>query len=285
MAKTLGCDTRPIEPFGLEVIFDLSRGLTQEDGAALRDLFYRHKLLLFSGQNLTREQQFAVLEHIGPVDRASSLDFVAPDDQVLGTRHLAFHSDLHFAPFPAEGVSLLALDVEEQPSYTAFVDASAAYRRLPEAVTSRLEGRLSVRAATPGVYEDELPYDLPEGMHSMERDVVMIHPETGEPIVYVARCSTSRIVGLDREESAELLHKLYACIYDETHMLKHWWRNGDLLIWDNLALQHARPSIEGITRRKLQRATIATHDQRSQIPSSYVSPVDVDGWQVREPAR
>ncbi len=285
MNHPLGSDIRPIEPFGLEVRFDLSRGLSPQDGATLKDLFYKHKLLLFRGQTLTRDEQFGVLEHIGPVDRASPLDYVMPDDPVLGTRHLAFHSDMHFAPFPAEGVSLLALDVEEQPTYTAFVDAADAWRRLPADVKQRLEGKRSVRAATPGVYEDELPYDLPEGMHSMEREVVMVHPETGEPIVYVARCSTSRIVGLGREESSELLHRLYDTIYDEAHMLKHWWRDGDLLIWDNLALQHARPSIEGITRRKLQRVTIATHEQSSQIPKSYVSPVDVDNWQVKEGAK
>jgi len=285
MAQRLGDDVRPIEPFGVEVTFDLAQGVSSEDGVRLKELFFRHKLLLFRGQDLTREQQFGVLEHIGPVDRASPLDYVMPDDPVLGTRHLAFHSDMHFAPFPAEGVSLLALDVEEGATYTAFVDATDAYRRLSDEVKQRLEGKRSVRAATPGVYEDELPYDLPEGMHSMEREVVMIHPETGEPIVYVARCSTSRIVGLGREESRDLLHLLYDAIYDERFMLKHWWRNGDLLICDNLALQHARPSIEGVTRRKLQRVTIATHEQSSQIPKSYVSPVDVDGWQVREDAK
>ncbi len=82
-----------------------------------------------------------------------------------------------------------------------------------------------------------------------------------------------------------MLHQLYDTIYDETHMLKHWWRNGDLIIWDNLALQHARPSIEGITHRKLQRVTIATHEQSSQIPASYISPVQVENWQVKEGAK
>jgi taurine dioxygenase len=285
MQQPLGSETRAIEPFGIEVRFDLAQGLSEADGKALRDLFYRYKLLLFRDQDLTREQQFGVLENIGPVDRASPLDYVMPEDAVLGSRNLAFHSDMHFAPFPAEGVSLLALDVVEDETYTAFVDATRAWQRLPDAVKQRLDGLKSVRAATPGVYEDELPYDLPEGMHSMEREVVMIHPETGEPIVYVARCSTSRIVGLERQESADLLHRLYDAIYDEAQMLRHWWRNGDLLIWDNLALQHARPSIEGITRRKLQRATIASHDQRAQIPASYVSPVDVANWQVGEEAQ
>src|SRR5690606_19235679 len=149
----------------------LSAGLSDADGESLKDLFHRHKLLLFRNQSLTREEQFAVLEHIGPVDRSSPLDYVTPDDGVLGSKHLAFHSDMHFAPHPAEGVSLLALDVEEQSTYTAFVDAEAAYRRLPQELAARIDGARSVRAATPGVYEDELPYDLPAGMHSMERDL------------------------------------------------------------------------------------------------------------------
>lgn len=275
MASRLGSDSAAIVPFGLEVRFDLSEGLSDENGAALKDLFHQHKLLLFRNQHLSREEQFAVLEHIGPVDRSSPLEYVTPDDGVLGSKHLAFHSDMHFAPHPAEGVSLLALDVEEQPTYTAFVDAEAAYRRLPEEIAQRIDDARSVRAATPGVYEDELPYDLPAGMHSMERDLVMVHPDTGKRILYIARCSTSRIVGLDREESRNLLHTLYDYIYDDAFMLKHYWRNGDLMIWDNLALQHARPDIEGVTRRKLQRATIATHDQRGQIPASYVAPVEV----------
>jgi taurine dioxygenase len=282
MERRSGSAVCAMVPFGVEVDFDLSRGLDAADGETLKALFYQHKLLLFRGQSLTREQQFGVLEQIGPVDRASALDYVTPDDAVLGSRNLAFHSDMHFAPFPAEGVSLLALDVEPDQTYTAFVDAAAAYHRLPEALRRQLDGKRSVRAATPGVYEDELPYDLPAGMHAMEREVVMIHPVTGEPIIYVARCSTSRIVGLDREASRAMLHQLYDALYDEAHMLKHWWRCGDLLIWDNLALQHARPSIAGITRRTLQRATIATHDQRAQIPASYVAPVDVGDWQVSE---
>ena len=35
MTQSLGSDTRPIEPFGLEVRFDLSQGLSPQDGAAL----------------------------------------------------------------------------------------------------------------------------------------------------------------------------------------------------------------------------------------------------------
>lgn len=268
----LGSESSAIAPFGLEVFFDLAGGLSPGDATALKDLFYRHKLLLFRDQHLTRDQQFAVLEAIGPVDRASPLDYVRPDDAILGSENLAYHSDMHFAPFPAEGVSLLALDVEEGQTFTAFVNAQAAYERLPAALRRRIEDMRVVRVATPGVDNAPPAFETPPGVHTMERDLVMVHPETGERIVYTARCSTSRVIGMDEPESTALLSELYGYIYDPAHELRHYWRNGDLIIWDNLALQHARPNIAGVRRRKLQRATIATHDQTAQIPEMYKAP-------------
>lgn len=269
----MGERTAPVAPFGIEVDFDLAAGLSEADRAALKDLFYRHKLLLFRSQRLSREEQFAVLEAIGPTDRASPLDYLTPDDDVLGSENLAYHSDMHFASFPAEGVSLLALDVEEGTTFTAFVDAAAAYERLPDALRRRIDGLRVIRVATPGVDNGPPPFETPEGVHTMERDLVMVHPETGKRILYAARCSTSRVVGMDEAKSTALLSEIYDYIYDPAHELKHYWRNGDLVIWDNLALQHARPNIAGITRRKLQRVTIATHDQQAQIPKVYVAPV------------
>ena len=39
---------------------------------------------------------------------------------------------------------------------------------------------------------------------------------------------------------AELLKKLCATLYASERRYEHVWRRGDLLIWDNLAIQHAR---------------------------------------------
>jgi taurine dioxygenase len=100
---------------------------------------------------------------------------------------------------------------------------------------------------------------------SVLREIVMPHPVTGEPILRISRTSTGRIEGLPRAESRELLDFLIDHLYIEDQVLTHNWMRGDLLMWDNLSLQHARPSLTGITRRTLQRVCITTHSLTAQM--------------------
>ena len=52
---------------------------------------------------------------------------------------------------------------------------------------------------------------------------------------------TDRIVGVPRAESDALLAEIYAHLYADEAVYEHRWLPGDLVIWDNLSVQHARP--------------------------------------------
>jgi alpha-ketoglutarate-dependent taurine dioxygenase len=54
---------------------------------------------------------------------------------------------------------------------------------------------------------------------------------------------TKEIVGLPRDESEALLAQLLAHLYDPTIRWNHDWRPNDLVVWDNIAVQHARPNV------------------------------------------
>jgi taurine dioxygenase len=58
---------RPFEPFGAEVDLDLSAPLDADTAAALRDLFFRHSLLVFRGQSLSMDDQKRAVSNVGPV--------------------------------------------------------------------------------------------------------------------------------------------------------------------------------------------------------------------------
>ena len=88
--------------------------------------------------------------------------------------------------------------------------------------------------------------------------VFRAHPETGKKAIYVNRLITDFIVGMETSESRALLEELYAYVEDPRFLYQHKWRVGDLIIWDNRCLLHARNTYDSVgERRKLRRIAIA----------------------------
>ena len=86
--------------------------------------------------------------------------------------------------------------------------------------------------------------------------IVIRHPATGRPALFVNRLMTDLIVGMPRAESDALLERLFQYIEQPDHVYEHAWRVGDALIWDNLATLHARTDFDPKERRALRRTAI-----------------------------
>ena len=67
---------------------------------------------------------------------------------------------------------------------------------------------------------------------------------------------TSHIVELPRDESEALLQELFSTLYADDNVYTHTWQNNDIIIWDNLALQHSRPVDMGSAPRHLRRQSL-----------------------------
>lgn len=270
MASGTTFQIKALAPFGAEIGFDLREPMTAEQEQQLHDLFYEHKLLFFPGQRLTIAEQRRIMTYVGPLESEEKpFEYVKPDDGILGTMKIDFHSDLNAFPYPPEGLSLHAIDVDDGATCTMFANAVNTYRRLPDEIAAQIAGCKALQMALYGEKcPDVAPHECPPGTISMLRDVVTPHPVTGEPILRIARTATGRIEGLSPSESRALLDRLIDHLYAEEHVLTHYWRSGDFLMWDNLALQHARPNLKGVTRRTLQRVGIATHSLLAQVQAA-----------------
>ena len=66
----------------------------------------------------------------------------------------------------------------------------------------------------------------------------------------------SLIEGMTREESEALLDRLFDLTEDPANVYEHVWREGDLLMWDNLACLHARTDWPDGETRMLRRCTV-----------------------------
>jgi taurine dioxygenase len=67
---------------------------------------------------------------------------------------------------------------------------------------------------------------------------------------------TVRIEGFPAQESDELLALLFDHQERREFIYEHFWRAGDLLMWDNRCTLHARTDFSPNERRLMRRITI-----------------------------
>ena len=89
-----------------------------------------------------------------------------------------------------------------------------------------------------------------------EMAVVRVHPVTKRNCLFVNEGHTSSLVGMPRAEGDALLAELYAHITQPEFIYGHSWRPGDLLMWDNIAVQHKATFDYDPLPRLLYRTTV-----------------------------
>ena len=88
--------------------------------------------------------------------------------------------------------------------------------------------------------------------------VVRMHRYTGRKCLYVIKGECEGIEGMPKDEALALIDELAEHTVDPQFRYIHRWRVGDLLLWDNCAVQHlASHDYEWPKhRRLLQRITV-----------------------------
>jgi alpha-ketoglutarate-dependent taurine dioxygenase len=173
---------------------------------------------------------------------------------------LQFHIDTAWAHEPNQVVSLYATELEPPVAPTNFVSATKACRTLPDELRARIAGKEVILSAGQirrrGDVSDVLLSEV-KRPPCTRKPVVLRHPRTGEPILYVCEQNTREIVGMSEEEGEELLEALFTHLYSSANRWDFDWRLHDLAVWDNLAIQHARPNVPAGGRARTLRKVAA----------------------------
>lgn len=282
MPHPLAVHVRPLAPFGAEIEADLTTPLDLEGQAALRGLMATHKLLLFRNQHLSEAAQADLMSALGPVLGAQGEYREISSDGNLGAGPLAYHSDLAFTPEPFRYLSLQALAVNDRQSWTSFANGVAVLGRLPAGLRARVEGAQARTVISLVQTHRAVAFENPEFLPQQRRPAVIAHPETGEPVLYISEMQTARIEGLPQPESDALLAALFAQLYAPETVYRHEWCNGDLLIWDNIALSHARCDLTGMQPRRLQRIAVARKSFFDLCPQFALDDPRIAAWAAGE---
>jgi taurine dioxygenase len=236
------------------------------DGRALRAALKDHRLLCIRGQDISDQEHVAFASAFGRLasERTGVITVVsnvAPGG-ALGVDEATWHSDYTFFPSPYECISLYAVELPASGTETRFVDGVLAAGTLSPELRQRvseLRGRAvaeisPMRLLTAGVRYLAGRCDGVDPHH--ERPVLWPHPITHQEVLAVWQQQTDAILGLPQEESVALLEELFAHLYQPAHQYVHRWQPHDLVLWDNLALQHSRPYIGAAEARTLRRVCV-----------------------------
>jgi alpha-ketoglutarate-dependent taurine dioxygenase len=246
--------------YGSEVIgLDPSTELDDTDIELLRKTFDERSLLLFRGLDIDAAyQQYLaklVIGHDGPTGDGKDVD--AADAFMVSNREtdggapygrLLFHSDMMWADNPFHVLTLYGLELEPPVAPTVFTSSAHAWDTLPDDLRTRVEDRhaLHMTGQRARGKDDggELLQPIRENVQSTTKPVANTNPRTGRTLLYVCQMMTDRIVELEPDESEELLEELFAHLYDKNMTWQHDWQQGDLVVWDNLSMQHARLEVD-----------------------------------------
>ena len=249
----------------------------------IEEAWNRSHALLFEGQGgLETEDQVALLERFGPVieeripgDRHSfvtnELGF-GTDEMNDGYREgeLTPHMDYTYTPYPAEVISLFAMKLPAEGTATRFFSNVAALAAMPPRLREELgdysifcaHDLAAMRPDAKLCQEPRTRADAPT--QSQVWPLVRDHPR--KPGVRGLFCSlqqTERIIeledpGSDDRASRAMLRRIFdEYLYTAENAYEHVWREGDLLVWDNLALQHGRAACpSGAGARTFRRVAV-----------------------------
>lgn len=273
--------TKALSPaLGLEILgADIAAGMTESDFEAIERAWFDTGLICLRGQSIDDDQQVAFGARFGaPAPWSRFADTVADaksrnpylmlisnikeNGEYIGSLaegEIEFHSDGIYIEEPLAATMLYCVTPTLHGGETAFASMYKAYESLPDALKARLDGLKALHAFTYNTtrvaVNEERKRDW-SGVAHYVHPVVRTHPVTGRRALYVNRLMTQDIVGLDPAESRDILETLYAAIENPAHVYEHRWRAGDVLLWDNRCLAHARRDFPPHETRMMKRLTI-----------------------------
>lgn len=265
-------------PFGARVTLEREEPLGARERAEIQRLYARHGLVVLQGASLSPAHQLELLDGLGRIepDPAGGPLLMEVTNQHARSAappgELAFHYDYAYDPSPVRTISMYGERVAEGATPTRFASSATVLERLPRAVVERLRRSVASHACflfrpdAPGVRSEEPDPIIPRGQpgwgpdHYWTRHPAIFANAFGVETLFLCEQHTDRIHGVSRAESDALLEEIFAAMYAPDQIYDHAWREGDLVMWDNWTVQHARPEPNDLPRH-LRRYHVADDDR------------------------
>ena len=218
----------------------------------VNDLLLEHKVIFFRNQDITPIEQIELAKLFGPVEEHAYVKGLEGYPQI--TRLIkdaeeknqwgeGWHSDVSYNVAPTKAVILKSIKIPPVGGDTVFANMELAWdtldNNIKKIVINKKAEHFSLGA---GFFIDNYKHFESNGNNSVEysnsHPIVRTHPETGKKILFVNWTYTKKIVGLEENESNEILNKIFEHQSRLDLTCRFSWTENAVAIWDNRSVIH-----------------------------------------------
>lgn len=275
---------------------DLSRELSAAEADAAREAWVEYGLVLVRNPSSDDAEQMRLSRLFGEMEPSATPDLNDPENRFMMNltydpadanpqfaQHynvdgidragwLGWHWDQSFMPTIVRGAVLRMTHPSANMGRTGFIDAIAAYDRLPRGLKERVDRLEVVYEFNPDFASGQ--FGFPKDIRALRRTKAggsaaamkfppVVHPlvitqyETGRKLLKLSPMHARYILGMDRAESDALLSDLAERLVDPAYAYMHQWQTNDILAWDNWRMIHMAEGVPLDCFRSARRTTIA----------------------------
>ena len=200
---------------------------------------------------MTSEQHVALASKFGPLETHAYVRGLSEFPEIIRIIKKpeektqwgeGWHSDVSYNEKPTKAVILKSIKIPPVGGDTVFSNMELAWETLEEEIKNKIKNKKAVHSSLGGgFFLDKYKAMQSNGNmdeYSNTHPILRTHPETGKKILFVNWTYTKEIVGMDKEESKEILNYLFEhqARLDLTCRFK--WTENAIAIWDNRSVQH-----------------------------------------------
>ena len=270
-----------VKSLGGEIVdLDISNKLTQDQVNFINQSWDERLVLVFKKQNLDDHKLINFSKYFGELDPPGpnpyGITFLPEFPEInvisnvkneqgtpignLGDGEAVWHADMTYLQLPPKAGILYALEVPKNQGNTHFANMGLAYSELPNRLKDKIDGKILIHDSAhnsagmlrKGYSEVDNPSETPGARHPM----VITDKNTNKKLLFLGRRPHAYIIGLELEESENLLNEIWEHATQEKFTWTQKWEKGDLLMWKNLNVLHKRDAFDPNTRRVMHRTQI-----------------------------
>jgi taurine dioxygenase len=255
---------------------DIAAGISDEQFAEIRQAFIDYSVIFLRDQQITPDQHIEFARRWGKINVNRFFQAVDSHPIIAEVRKEAeqkanigaeWHTDHSYDEIPAMGSILYAREVPTVGGDTLFASMYAAYDALSDGLKQMLSSMNAEHSSRHVfgeiAYSDRDLDDLGSRLGNTDaatqdsiHPVIIKHPLSGRPALYVNRDFTVKFENWTQEESQPLLDYLYGHARQNEFTCRFHWQKGSMAIWDNRATHHCALNDYHGERRLMHRITI-----------------------------